>query len=126
MKNFLLTLLLILVLGQFCHYGLPWWGLAPIAGLTGLFFPQSAARSFWAGFLGGFILWLVAALGPDMANEGLLSAKIGQLFMGLSRWSILGLTGFLGGLVAGLACLTGRWAGDLFGYPAHSSKKAHM
>ncbi len=126
MKNTLLTVLFIFVLGQTCHWGLPWWGLAPIAGLAGYLFPQSAGRSLWAGFLGGFLLWVVAALWLDVSNEGLLSGKIGQLFLGLSRWHILLMTGVLGGLVGGLACLTGRWAGDLFSNPAHSSKKSYM
>ena len=126
MKNTLLTILFIVALGQFCHYGLPWWALAPIAGIAGWLFPQSALRCFLAGFAGGFLLWLMAALWLDMANDSILSGKIGQLFMGISSGKVLLLTAFLGGLIAALACLTGRWAGDLFGYPAHSSKKRHV
>lgn len=116
MKNTLRTILLIFILGQFCHLGLPWWTLPPIAALVGWLFPQSALRSFAAGFAGGFLLWLAAAFWLDSANDGLLSGKIGALFMGLSRWHILLLTGTLGGLVAAMACLTGYWARGIF-YP---------
>lgn len=114
MKNTLRTIVFIFILGQLCYLGLPWWGLAPIAALAGWLFPQNALRSFAAGFLGGFLLWIAAALWMDIPNNGLLAAKIGNLFAGLSRWNILVLTGILGGLVSAFACLTGLWARALF------------
>jgi hypothetical protein len=121
MKNTALTILFILVLGQLSYVGMPWWGLAPIAAVAGWLFPKGAANSFAAGFLGGFLLWLAAALWLDMANNGLLAGKIGALFSGQGRWQMLLLTGILGGLVAGLACLTGFWARVLFRQPEISS-----
>ena len=114
MKDSLYTILFIFMLGQFGHIGLPWWTLAPIAALAGWLIPQKAIQSFAAGFAGGFLLWLVAAYCLDSANDGLLAGKIGALFMGLSRWQILLLTGTIGGLVSALACLTGYWARGIF------------
>ena len=115
MKNTLLIIVFVLAAGQLCHIGLPWWGLAPIGAVAGWLFPQHAGRILLAGFIGGFLLWVVAAFWLDAPNGGILSARIGNLFMGLSRWHILLLTGLLGGLLAGLGCLTGCWARAAFG-----------
>jgi len=109
MKNLLLVVAFVLATGQLCHLGLPWWSLAPLAAVAGWLFPLSAGRSLLAGFVGGFLLWALAALVSDLPNAGILSSRIGVLFMGLSRWNILLLTGLLGGLLGGLGCLTGRW-----------------
>jgi len=114
MKNTLGSIFFILIFGQLSHLGFPWWVLAPVAALAGWIFPQGALRSLGAGFLGGLLLWLSAAFYLDSANDGLLAGKIGALFSGLGRWHILLLTGVLGGIVAGLACLTGYWGRALF------------
>lgn len=115
MKNTLYTILFVYIFGHLCHLGLPWWALAPIGAIAGWVFPQSALRSLLAGFAGGFLLWTEAALWLDIANAGLLSGRIGNLFMGLSRTQIILVTGVLGGLIAGLGTLSGRWARDVFG-----------
>ena len=121
MKNFLIATLFILAAGQLCRFGLPWWAVAPIAAIAGWAWAQSAAKSLLAGFCGGFLLWLTAALFLDMANEGLLSGRVGKLFMGLSGTGLLLITGLLGGLLGALGALTGRWARDLVGQPAKVS-----
>lgn len=114
MRNSLLILAFIVLTGQLCRLGLPWWTL-PIWGATaGWLLGHSGAKAFIAGFLGGALLWITAALGPDMANDGILSTKIGQLFMGLSRWSVVAITGLLGGLLSGMGSLTGRWGREAF------------
>lgn len=118
MRNSLLTILFIFVAGQISRYDLPWWTLAPIAAAAGWLLPQSAPKSWITGFLGGFLLWSITALLADTANGSLLSARIGKLFMGLSTVELVLLTGIIGGLVAGMSCLTGRWARDLVGQPA--------
>lgn len=114
MKNTLFVFGLVFFGGQLCHIGLPWWGVAPVAALAGWLYPQHAGRGLWAAFLGGFLLWLSAAYLLDVHNEGILSARIGNLFMGLSRWHILLLTGLLGGIPAGLGYLTGHSARAAF------------
>ncbi|TNE49220.1 MAG: hypothetical protein EP344_18305 [Bacteroidetes bacterium] len=118
MKNSFYTIILILILGQASHFGLPWWGLAPIAAIAGWLFPQRTWSCLLAGFAGGFLLWITVALWLDTGNEGMLSARIGTLFMGLSRWAVLATSGVLGGLIGGMGCLTGTWAGSLFGRTA--------
>ncbi len=118
MKPSLYTILFVLIAGQLCRFGLPWWAIVPVAALAGWMFPQHPAKSLLAGFAGGFLLWTLQAWWIDQDNNGILSARIGALFMGLPGWALLLLTGFLGGLLAGFGCLTGRWARDLVGQPA--------
>jgi len=114
MKNALLVIGLIFFAGQLCQMGLPWWSVAPIGALAGWLFPQPATRGFFVAFLGGVLLWVSAAYLQDVPNEGVLSARIGTLFMGISRWHVLLITGVLGGLLAGLGYLTGHAAGKAF------------
>ncbi len=114
MKNSLYTTIFIIALGALCHFGLPWWVTAPIGCAAALLFPQGVGRSFGVAFAAGFLLWYLSALLPDVANGGILSGKIGQLFMGLKGWQLLTLAGVLGGLLAGMGALTGALLRDLF------------
>lgn len=54
------------------------------------------------------MLWSLSAWWADNANEGLLSAKVGELFMGASPEMLMGATGLIGGLLGGFASLSGR------------------
>lgn len=117
MKNTFLAALLILALGQICHFGLPWWTLAIIAGLAGQF-TKNAWQALLGGFLGGATLWSLSAWLQDNANESALSEKVGQLFQGASSMQLLLLTGILGGLLAALGALTGKLGKDLLARPS--------
>ncbi|MCA0235597.1 MAG: hypothetical protein LCH81_04365 [Bacteroidetes bacterium] len=110
MKNALLTTLFILVFGCLGYWGLPWWGLAVVAGVAAWFFPLSGGKSFSTAFAAGFLLWFVAALLHNMSNGGILSAKIGVLFMGVKGWHLMSITALFGGLLAGFGALTSSYA----------------
>lgn len=114
MKNSLYTTIFIIALGALCHFGLPWWAMAPIGFAAALLFPQAVARSFGIAFAAGFLLWYASALLPHLANGGILSGKIGQLFLGLKGWQLLSLAGLLGGLLTGMGALTGALLRDVF------------
>lgn len=87
-----------------------WWFFAIVALLVALLVHQRSGKAFLAGFLGLFILWLVLAFWMDSANEGILSAKIASLLpLGGSKWALIILTAFIGGLVAGFAALSGSY-----------------
>jgi hypothetical protein len=46
----------------------------------------------------------------DLANEGVLSVKIASLLpLGGSKWLLMIVTAFVGGLVAGFAALSGSY-----------------
>ncbi|MCC6282675.1 MAG: hypothetical protein IT262_18875 [Saprospiraceae bacterium] len=114
MKNALFATIFILIFGCLCFVGLPWWSLTPIAALAIFMFPLSGGKSFSTGFFAGSMLWLIAAMLLNIRNAGMLSAKVGQLFMGMQSWHLLALTAFLGGLLAGFGALTGAYARLMF------------
>lgn len=107
MKNGLYTTVFVIALGILCHFGLPWWSMAPIGFVAALLFPQSVGLAFSTAFAAGAVLWYASALLLDTANGGMLSAKVGQLFVGLKTWQLLTMTGFLGGILAGMGALAG-------------------
>jgi len=114
MKNGLYTSIFIIVLGACCHLGLPWWAIVPIAAVAAILFPQTPALSFSTAFAAGTLLWYSSAFLLNTANGGALSAKIGQLFLGLKGIHLVMITGVLGGTLAGLGALTGTYFRGLF------------
>lgn len=103
MLLFVLILLASLALQLF----LPWWVIAPVA--FGLAFWKSASgrHAFLAGFAAVFVLWFVAAYMPHYRNEGILTARIAQLFGLPASFLVLLITALVGGLVGGLAAWSG-------------------
>lgn len=109
MKNVFFVTLFILVFGCLGFVGLPWWALAFIATAAVFFLPLSGGKAFATGFATGTLLWMTVALLQNAGNGGLLSGRIGQLFMGLQGFQLLLITGLLGGLLAGFGALTGAY-----------------
>ncbi len=114
MRRVLYIFLLVFALGHLCRFGLPWWSIVPVGALAGWLLPAPAMRSFIAAFAGGLSLWLLNAYLLDSANSGVLSTRVGQLFLGLKGWHLLLITGILGGLLSGLGALTGLFARDVY------------
>jgi hypothetical protein len=89
---------------------LPWWGIALIAFFVALIIPQRPWKAFFAGFLGVFILWLALAWWIDMKNNGVLSQRMAEVIpLGGSRLLLILVTGFVGGVVASVAALSGSF-----------------
>ena len=108
--RFVLATLLTLALSYISGLFLPWWGIAIVALLVALIVPQVAGLSFLSAFLGVFLLWAGMAFWIDSRNEGVLSARIaGVLPLGGSGLLLILVTGFVGGLVAGMAALSGAF-----------------
>ena len=102
----LLTALLAFISGLF----LPWWGIAIAALLVALVVPQDAGKAFLSGLLGVFLLWAGLAWWIDMKNNGVLSKKIAMVLpLGGNTLYLVLLTGIIGGLVAGLAAMSGSF-----------------
>ncbi len=104
----LLTALLAFAVGL---YGiLPWWSFVITSFIVSITIHQKAVKAFLAGFLGLFLLWVTIAMMKDIANEHILSSKVAKLLpLGGSFVLLILLTGLLGGLVSGLAALTGSF-----------------
>ncbi len=102
----LLTALLAFISGLF----LPWWGIAITSLLVALLVHQKAGKAFLAGLLGVFILWAGLAWWIDMKNNGVLSKKIASILpLGGSAIVLILVTGLIGGLVAGMAAMSGSY-----------------
>lgn len=102
----ILTALLAFISGLF----LPWWCMAITSLLIALMVPQKAGNAFLSGFLGVFVLWAGLAWWIDMKNNGVLSKKIAFILpLGGSSLMLILVTGLIGGLVAGMAAMSGSF-----------------
>lgn len=87
-----------------------WWIFAIGAFVAGWVVPLSSFKTWLAGFLGIFILWLVLCYLPDSKNAGLMSQKMANIIpLGGSSWALILVAALVGGLVAGFASLTGSF-----------------
>lgn len=87
-----------------------WWGFAITSLLVAVLVHQKGGKAFLAGFVGLNLLWIGLALWIDIKNNGVLSTKIANVLPlnGNSIWLIV-ITGFVGGLVSGMAALSGSY-----------------
>jgi hypothetical protein len=103
-----LTGFLAYVLGVYST--LPWWSFAISSLIVSVAIHQRPGKSFLAGFLGLFLLWVILAIVKDAANEHILSIKVAAILpLGGSYLVLILVTGIVGGLVSGLAALTGSY-----------------
>jgi hypothetical protein len=103
----MLLFFLILAASFILQLFLPWWIIAPVAFALALWKGTSSRQAFWSGFAAIVFLWAATALVIHLRNEGILTAKIAGLFaLPFSGLMIL-ITAIVGGLVGGLAALSG-------------------
>lgn len=87
---------------------LPWWIIAITAFIVALVIPLRPGFSFLAGFLALFLLWGLQAFFIDAGNHHILSEKVARLLpLGGSFAALILVSAFIGGIVAGMAALTG-------------------
>jgi len=109
MKN-LLYLFALIITGLLLQLSGIWWLPALAALVIGfLMKDQSAMTAFALGFLGLFLLWAIWSAYSNSLNDGILASKIGVLFNGLSGVSLILITALGGGLLGGMASLTGKY-----------------
>ena len=115
MKNFILSIILIVIVAALLQLLLPWWIISVAAFAGGYLVRQEWWKALLAGFTSIFLLWAVYAYFITSANSNLLAHKVALVFpMGGHTSFLLLLTGLVGGLVGGLASLTGRFAANAF------------
>lgn len=106
--KFLISFILIGVLSFAAGTWFPWWSIAIAAFIVAVFIPQSAISAFFAGFLSTGLLWLGMSYFISKNNDHLLANKVSLLIFHLSNPLILIIvTGLIGGLISGLAALSG-------------------
>ncbi len=106
--KFVIAFVLTAALSLIAPVYLPWYSIAFAAFIVALFIPQKPLKAFLTAFLAVFLLWGIYAFIKDAQNGSLLSVKIARLMkLGENSFALIAITGFIGGLVAGLAGLTG-------------------
>lgn len=89
---------------------LPWWSIAIPGLIFGYGFHKKARASFGWGFLALFLLWGGQSLYIHIANDGILSTRIAEMLSVGSPILVILMTATIGGLVSGIATLTGSLA----------------
>jgi hypothetical protein len=107
MMRFVLALVIIAILAFLAGVYFPWWTIALVAALVAALIPQRPLYSFLSGFVAVAGLWILLASLINASNTGILAGRIGRL-MGVGNHPVVMvlLSGFVGGLVAGLAALS--------------------
>ena len=103
--RFPIQVLIIIVVGFFMELFFPWWSVAIAAFAGGLL--VNTRMNFAAGFLGIGLLWLMKALIADLSANSDLADRVARIFMLYNKALLLLVTFVLGGLVGGLASMTG-------------------
>lgn len=99
--------LVILILSFICSYFLPWWFMAVVGFVAAYFFGKKPGKAFLSGFLAVFFAWSLLALFKSIPNDNILATRVAHL-MQLPNWILLLIvTGITGGLVGGMAALSG-------------------
>ena len=103
MMKFIAALILTALSGYASCLFLPWWSIAIAAFVIAFIIKQKPGWAFVSAFLGLFFLWAVLSYTISSNNAHVLASKISLLILKVKNV----LTGFIGGLVAGMAALSG-------------------
>jgi len=106
--KFLYQLIATIILSFILQSFLPWWTMAVASFLLGYLFGNSGFVSFCAGFLGVGMLWFGMAFFIDVSTQSILTEKINKIL----PLNAFVLTILIGGLVGGMASLTGALLGE--------------
>ncbi len=111
----ILYVVLVIAIGAALELVLSWWFGVALAGLlVGVLLKrESAGMLFAIGLLGGALFWGGHAAYINNQNAGLLAARVGGAFGGLSAMSMVGSAALLGGLYAGIGALVGHYGRGL-------------
>ena len=101
--KFLNQVIATIILSFLLQNFLPWWTMAIGSFAIGYYFGNKGFISFCAGFLGVGLLWLGMAMFIDVSTQSILTEKINRIL----PLNVFILTTIIGGLVGGLASLTG-------------------
>lgn len=108
--KFLVSLILTALLSFAACLYLPWWGIALAAFAVAALIPQKPGKAFLSGFLALFLLWGSLSFWISNANEHLLAHKVSMVMLNMDSPYVLVLaTALIGGLVAGVAALSGSY-----------------
>ncbi|MCB0663289.1 MAG: hypothetical protein KDC24_11150 [Saprospiraceae bacterium] len=102
MKKFFIGFGIAFLLALVFQFFTSWWSLPIIIGLVALFMRLPIWQGLVTGVVIGFLLWGGFAFWIDKQNAGQLSARIGELFNGISGGQVILVSAIIGAL-SGLA-----------------------
>ncbi|UHG91528.1 hypothetical protein [Spirosoma oryzicola] len=112
----MIQILLIALLSLLAQLVLPWWSLAIIAFLVCFWRSERAGRAFFYGFAGVALVWLAYALLIHLRTDGVFTGRMSQLIFRTNNAGLpLLATALVGGLVGGLAGLSGFFVRQVTG-----------
>ena len=108
--KFIIALLATALSGYLFPLFLPWWSFAITSFIIAALIHQRPWKAFLAGFIALLLLWGIYAVFIDNANQHILSTKVAQIlpFNG-SYIALIITTAIIGGLLSGMAALTGSY-----------------
>jgi hypothetical protein len=105
--KFIIRTIIIVIAAHFSLLYFPWWSMAVCAFFAGAIIAGKNLSSFFSGFIGLGLLWLIQSFIVHNDSSGILSNKIAELF-GLSDGIYMVLiSGIVAGLVGGFSSLSG-------------------
>ncbi len=106
--KFSISILVTALLAFACGLYLPWWSIALAAFVVGLSIELRPLHSFFAGFCGILLLWLLLIVIINAANDGILATKVSEVLgLGTSPVVLIIVNCVIGSLVGGMGALTG-------------------
>lgn len=103
----MILLFLLIITAYLINLVLPWWGIAITGLILGFQMNPTSGKAFGIGFLALFLLWSGQALYIHFGNDGILSTRIAEMLGVGSPILVILITGIIGGLVSGIAVLSG-------------------
>lgn len=108
--RFIVSIILIALLSFAACLYFPWWSIAIVAFIVAALIPQSPGISFISGFLALFLLWGALSFWISSNNDHVLAHKISLIILRIdSPYLLMLTTALIGGLVTGLAAITGSF-----------------
>lgn len=103
-----------LILGLIAQMYFPWWSIAVVGFLVGLWAHESPSKSFAYGTAAMTFLWAAYGGIQSSANAGIMNASIAKMLGGaISGTQLIFITGLVGGLVGGMSAMTGTMLRNL-------------
>ncbi len=109
MTKLIITIFLIAIINSVAEFFLPWWILAIVCFAICYVAKLTTKQSFFAGFLGISMSWLILILLKDISNHHILSTRLANLFsFGGNYFLFILVNVLIGGFVGGLSGLCGK------------------
>lgn len=104
----MIQIVLIAIISLLLQFLLPWWTLALVAFFICFWRSSTGGKAFLYGFAGVAVVWLAYALFIHVHTSGIFTGRMSELLFKTTNWaSLTVVTAVLGGLVGGLAGLSG-------------------